>query len=136
MAFIQVAIAVIVHEGRILLTRRAAGDRFADLWEFPGGKLLPKESPQECVRRELSEELGIEITPMAMLAPLSHDYGDFKVTLHPFIVTIASGEPVSAGGNAMQWVEPDELASLSFPQGSVPLLSQIPHILQSLGLSG
>jgi mutator protein MutT len=98
MTYVQVAIGVIVESGRMLVCQRPAGGSFAGLWEFPGGKLLPDVSATACLHRELEEELGITVSIAAPLAPISHDYDDLKVTLHPFIATLLTMLPAATTG--------------------------------------
>lgn len=132
MAYLQVAIGVIVRDGRVLVTRRVREDQFRGMWEFPGGKLEPDEGAQACLHRELGEELGVGVTVLARLAPLSHDYGELKVTLHPFVVGITSGEPEARQSSELRWATPGEMQAMEFPAASVPLVSQLEFILASV----
>ena len=102
--------------------------------EFPGGKLEPKEGAQECLHRELHEELGVSVAIMARLEPLAHDYGELQVTLHPFVVMITSGEPAARRSAELRWVSSKEIRELDFPAASVPLLAQLEFILRSIPL--
>jgi mutator protein MutT len=134
MTYVQVAIGIITRGGELLLTRRAQGDRFEGLWEFPGGKLLANESASECLHRELEEELGVEVEIVARLAPISHDYGDLKVTLHPFVAIIESGEAEAKAACELRWVPAEEVRDLPFPAANRDLVSSIESVLRSLGL--
>lgn len=136
MAYLQVAIGVIVRDGRVLVTRRGRQDQFEGMWEFPGGKLELNEGAQECLHRELDEELGISVTILARLAPLPHDYGELKVTLHPFVVGITSGEPEARESSELRWVTPSEMQAMKFPAASVPLVSQLEFILAAVRETG
>ncbi len=103
----KVVAAVIERNGRLLLCRRPPGKRHAGLWEFPGGKLLPGESMFDAARRELAEELGVEMTAMGELLLSVPDPGSaFIVEFHP--VEIA-GEPIALEHSALAWVLPEEL---------------------------
>jgi mutator protein MutT len=104
---IRVVAAVIEREGRLLLCQRPPGKRHAGLWELPGGKLLPGEPMLEAARRELAEELGVEVTAVGELLLAVPDPGSaFVVEFHP--VEIA-GEPAALEHSALAWVLPEEL---------------------------
>ena len=108
--FTRVVAAVIEQGGRLLLCRRPAGKRHAGLWEFPGGKLLPGESIPEGARRELAEELAVEVLSVGeQLFELPDPGSPFVVEFYP--VEIA-GEPVALEHEALIWVEPEDLAAL------------------------
>lgn len=134
MAYLQVAVGVIVRDGRVLITRRNRDDQFHGMWEFPGGKLELNEGAQECLHRELDEELGVQVDVLARLAPMPHDYGTLKVTLHPFVVAITSGTPAARQSSELRWVTTEEMRELSFPDASVPLIAQLEFILTSMNL--
>ena len=106
----RVVAAVIERRGRLLLCRRPAGKRHAGLWEFPGGKLLPGESIPEAARRELAEELAVEVTAVGgRLFELPDPGSPFVVEFYP--VEIA-GEPVALEHDALIWARPGDLAGL------------------------
>lgn len=98
---------MIERDGRILLARRPAGKRHAGLWEFPGGKFLPGESPLEAARRELDEELGVEVVAVGALLATVPDLGSpFVVEFHAVEIR---GEPAALEHEALAWVLPAEL---------------------------
>jgi 8-oxo-dGTP diphosphatase len=106
----RVVAAVIERDGRLLLCRRPAGKRHAGLWEFPGGKLLPGESVPEAARRELAEELAVEVLAVGeLLFELPDPGSPFVVEFYP--VEIA-GEPVALEHEALLWARPEDLAGL------------------------
>lgn len=108
--FTRVVAAVIERGGRLLLCRRPAGKRHAGLWEFPGGKLLPGESIPEAARRELAEELAVEVLAVGeRLFALPDPGSPFVVEFYP--VEIA-GEPVALEHEALVWARPQDLAAL------------------------
>ena len=86
---IEVCAAILHHEGRILATQRGYGD-FKDGWEFPGGKMEPGETPEECIVREIKEELNVDIVPEALLTTVERDYPAFHLTMHCFWSAIAA----------------------------------------------
>jgi len=122
---VQVAAALILHEGRYLLTRRKADVHLGGLWEFPGGKREPGESLEECLCRELREELGIEITAPVPFQVIRHAYPEKTVELHFFRCTIKDGHPRPLGCEALQWVPPEELARMPLPPADRPLVDAL-----------
>lgn len=127
-----VACAVMVDgEGRVLVTDRPPGKEMAGLWEFPGGKVEPGESPEAALVRELGEELGIE-TSASCLAPCgfaSHAYAQVHVVLLAFAIRKWRGAPAPREGQRLQWVRVPELFRLAMPPADQPLLGQIAAIL-------
>ena len=112
---IQVAAAIIQQDGHYLIAKRKAGTHLGGFWEFPGGKQEPGESLEACLRRELQEELGIEITVTEPFRVIRHEYPDKTVELHFFRCSVASGEIRPLGCDEVRWVAPEELASVTFP---------------------
>lgn len=127
-----VACAVLVDtDGRVLVTDRPRGKDMAGLWELPGGKVEPGESPEAALVRELAEELGIE-TAASCLAPCgfaSHAYDGVQVVLLAFAIRKWRGTPAPREGQRMQWVEVPALFRLAMPPADRPLLGQIAAIL-------
>ncbi len=129
---LPVVCAVLVNgQGEILVTDRPAGKDMAGLWEFPGGKIEPGESPEAALVRELREELGID-TATSCLAPCgfaSHTYEKFHLLLIAFAIRKWQGEPHPHEGQRMQWVPVNGLFRLEMPPADRPLLGQIASIL-------
>ena len=118
------AVALIDRDGRVLLAQRPEGKSMAGLWEFPGGKVEPGETPEAALIRELHEELGIE-TWSSCLAPLtfaSHSYPDFHLLMPLFACRKWQGQPESKEGQALKWVRPTELRSYPMPPADLPLI--------------
>ena len=88
---IEVVAAVIVKDGKYFATQRGYGE-WKDWWEFPGGKMEPAETPEDALRREISEELATEIDVGALLTTVEHDYPGFHLTMHCYLCTIANGQ--------------------------------------------
>jgi len=122
---VQVAAALIVHEGRYLLTRRKTDVHLGGLWEFPGGKREPGESLEECLRRELREEVGIEITEPVPFQIIRHAYPEKTVELHFFRCSIKDGHPRLMGCDGLQWVPPEELTQVPLPPADRPLVDAL-----------
>ena len=119
---IHVACAIIERDGLILAAQRKEGMRLALKWEFPGGKIDPGESPEACLKRELIEEMGVEIDIDRAFDPVTHVYSFFTVTLYPFSCTIRSGEVVLHEHTAIRWLPPEQLLSLDWAEADIPLI--------------
>lgn len=119
---IEVAAALIVRDGRYLLTRRRRGTHLAGLWEFPGGKRQGGESLEACLKRELREELGIEVAVSEQVHEVEHVYPTRKVRLHFFRCAITSGDPRGVEGQEVRWVGPGEFGAYAFPPADAAVL--------------
>lgn len=120
---IQVAAAALVDgTGRVLISRRPEGVHQGGLWEFPGGKVEPTETPREALARELTEELGIRLQAARPLIQVHHDYGDRTVWLDVWRVESWSGEPRGQEGQAVRWAEPKSLDARLFPPADAPII--------------
>ncbi len=122
MKSIQVACAIIENGGKVLSTQRGESMSLPLKWEFPGGKTNNGESPEECLKRELSEELGIEVAVSLSLPPVTHHYPAFTVTLYPFICTIVAGEITLHEHAAIAWLPPGELHTLDWAEADLPVI--------------
>jgi mutator protein MutT len=112
---IEVTAAIIRHEGKILITERPEGRHLEGLWEFPGGKKEPGETLEECVIREIREELGVQIKPYKLLLSVTHEYETKIVELYAFLCSLVNGAPAPLEGQKMRWVDPNELSLYRFP---------------------
>lgn len=124
MKHIEVACAIIEREGKVLCTQRSETMSLPLKWEFPGGKINDEESPEECLKRELAEELGIEVTIGAPLPISTYHYPTFSVTLYPFICKIVSGEIVLHEHAAMSWLSSEELQNLDWAEADGPVIRE------------
>ena len=118
------AVALIDVDGRVLLAQRPEGKSMAGLWEFPGGKVEPGETPELALIRELHEELGIN-TWASCLAPLtfaSHSYDDFHLLMPLFACRNRPGMPQPREGKALTWVRANELRNYPVPAEDIPLI--------------
>jgi A/G-specific adenine glycosylase len=104
-----VTAAVIQRDGELLIARRPVKGLLGGLWEFPGGKLKEGEDLATCLRREIREELGVEIEVGDRLGVYKHAYTHFSVTLHAFACTLLAGEPQPLHASDLRWVRPAEL---------------------------
>ena len=110
--------------GRILLARRTEGRDLAGLWEFPGGKVEPGESPEDALVRELREELGIEATVVASVLRVPMAYPDKHLLLDVREVAF-SGHPRGLEGQALAWVPLRKLADYPMPPADVPVVEEL-----------
>ena len=118
------AVALVDADGRVLLAQRPEGKSMAGLWEFPGGKVEPGESPEIALIRELQEELGID-TWQSCLAPLtfaSHGYENFHLLMPVFICRKWNGIPQPREGQILKWVRPKALRDYPMPPADIPLI--------------
>jgi 8-oxo-dGTP diphosphatase len=122
-----VAAALIDADGRVLLARRPAGKAMAGQWEFPGGKIDPGETPEQALIRELTEELGIEVTNscLAPLAFASHDYDHFHLLMPLYAIRQWRGRPEAREGQTLAWVSKDRLNDYPMPPADLPLVAQL-----------
>ncbi len=128
---IRVAAGILVDaSGRILITDRLRAAAMQDLWEFPGGKLASGESPGSALRRELAEELGIEISSFDHFRNLEHDYPEMRVVIDFYVVKAWQGVPSGMEGQELRWLKPSELSPDLLLPADAPLLEE----LQSLQL--
>lgn len=119
------AVALIDVDGRVLLAQRPEGKSMAGLWEFPGGKVEPDETPEAALIRELDEELGID-TWASCLAPLtfaSHSYDDFHLMMPLFACRKWKGTPRAREGQVLKWVKPLEMGAYPMPAADIPLVA-------------
>jgi 8-oxo-dGTP diphosphatase len=118
------AVALIDADGRVLLAQRPPGKSLAGLWEFPGGKVEPGETPEAALIRELHEELGID-TWASCLAPLtfaSHSYPDFHLLMPLFACRRWQGTPQAREGQTLAWVRANALKDYPMPPADIPLI--------------
>lgn len=125
------ACALVDSDNRILLAQRPEGKSLAGLWEFPGGKVEPGETPEETLIRELHEELGIT-TKVACLAPLtfaSHTYESFHLLMPLYICRRYEGIPAGQEGQVIKWVRTRELRNYPMPPADEPLIPFLQDLL-------
>lgn len=119
-------VAAIIHdsEGRIFATQRGYGD-WKDYWEFPGGKMEAGESPEEALRREILEELDVQIVIERFVQTIDYDYPNFHLTMHCYWCHIDSGSLVLKEHEAAKWLKPNELSSVEWLPADLTLIKDI-----------
>lgn len=118
---IKVTCAIIEKEGKILVAQRSERMSHPLKWEFPGGKLHEGESPEQCLVREIREELGIEVLPLVSLPSSIHHYDHISVELLPFVCNIVQGEIVLHEHSEVRWLRLEELSGLDWVEADVPV---------------
>jgi 8-oxo-dGTP diphosphatase len=125
------ACALIDADGRVLIAQRPQGKSMAGLWEFPGGKIEPGERLEQCLIRELKEELGIAVKEEC-LAPLtfaSHTYPDFQLLMPLYVCRRWEGIVTAQEQQALKWVRPGELKNYPMPPADEPLISHLTTLI-------
>ena len=125
------AVALVDADGRVLLAQRPAGKPLAGLWEFPGGKVNPGETPETALIRELAEELGIDVAA-SCLAPFtfaSYSYPDFHLLMPLYLCRKWSGIPVAREGQRLIWARPARLGDYPMPPADAPLVAMLRDLL-------
>ncbi len=127
MRTIVVAAAVIIEEGRVLLTQRKAGTHLAGAWEFPGGKVEPDEDPRDALIRELAEEIGVTVTVGDIVEVTFHRYPSKNVLLLFYEARLSPGspEPQALDVAAVKWAEAADLRDELFPPADVAVLAKV-----------
>ncbi len=125
MKAIEVAAGLVFREGRLLITQRHAAAHLGGLWEFPGGKREPPESFEECLQRELREELAIEVEVGDLVESITHPYPEKTVHLRFFRCRLVAGEPCAIGCTAFEWITCPQLANFAFPPADARLLATL-----------
>lgn len=116
---------MIFRGGKLLITQRPEGSHLAGLWEMPGGKQAPGETLPECLKRELHEELGIEVAVHELLHECEHKYPLKTVKLHFFRCTLLRGEPRPIQCENLAWVTASELSQYEFPPPDASLIESL-----------
>ena len=119
---VDVTAGLIRRNGRILITQRPPGSHLAGLWEFPGGKREAGEGLEDCLEREIFEELGMKVRAKRVRFTVFHEYEDRKITLHVFECKDLGDEPTAREGQALRWVPPEGLSALPFPPPDLEII--------------
>jgi 8-oxo-dGTP diphosphatase len=122
---ITVAAGLIERNGQVLIARRKNAGAHGRKWEFPGGKVEPNESPEECVRRELQEELGIQVEVGNLFCISEYDYPDFSIRLVVYRILSIKDDPIALEHEEIRWVAPEEIERFDFPEADLPVVAKL-----------
>ncbi len=125
---IQVSAAVIFKKGNVYIQKRKMGGLMGGLWEFPGGKFEADETAEECLRREIKEELGVSLRLGEKILTHRHSYTRFQVTLHVFLCRLHSGVLSPSACEEWKWVKPQDLDQFPFPAANVKIVKFLKKI--------
>ena len=124
MKTVDVVIAAIIRNGNVLIAQRRENDSFASFWEFPGGKREPGETLEQCLARELQEELAVCAVPIEALRTIEHRYERIRVRLHPYVCT-CDEEPQPLASQRLAWVPAEKLREYNFPAANAGLIEEL-----------
>jgi len=122
---IDVTAAILIENGKVLIARRKPGASQAGMWEFPGGKVWPGETPEECLKREIREELGLDIAVGQFLGASLHADADNSIRLLAYCARIEAGAPVLNDHAEVEWVRFDELGRFTFCPADMPFVRML-----------
>lgn len=128
MKTINVVAAVIMKDGKVFATQRGYGE-LKDGWEFPGGKVEAEESPEEALRREIREELEVEVNVGDLIDTIEYDYPAFHLSMKCYACTIAGGSPHLLEHEAARWLSADQLDSVAWLPADITLIPKIAGLL-------
>ena len=121
---IHVVAAILIQEGRLLATQRGYGP-WKDWWEFPGGKVEQGEEPREALRREMQEELAVDIEPGKLVATVEYDYPDFHLSMLCFRCRVVAGRLTLLEHEAARWLSQEELDAVRWLPADVEVIRQL-----------
>ncbi len=128
MKIVEVAVGVIKRNNKIYISKRADDLHQGGKWEFPGGKREVNETIEQTLTRELSEEIGIQVTQQSPFMLIEHDYGDKKVRLDVRLVENFEGVPSHLEGQKSQWVDINNLSQFTFPDANKVIIDKLMHL--------
>ena len=127
MRVIEVVAAILQRDGACFATQRGYGE-FEGIWEFPGGKIEPGESSEDALKREIQEELGVDIAIENILCTTEYDYPSFHLTMHCYLCSIASGEIELREHKSARWLRPEELGSVEWLPADKDVISRLNNL--------
>lgn len=120
-----VTAAAMIRNGKVLIAQREAGSHMEYRWEFPGGKLEPDETPEECIKREIKEELDMDIKVIDIYKVVKFEYEEKDILLLCYLCKILKGEGKSLECNDFKWVTRDELEGFDFVPADLPIVEKL-----------
>ncbi|GEM64149.1 NUDIX hydrolase [Sphingobacterium faecium NBRC 15299] len=121
---LHVTCAIIEHNNKVLICQRSAKMKLPMKWEFPGGKIELDESQEDCLKREIKEELGMTISPVRTLTAVEYQYPEFAICLYPFICKWESGAILATEHRQAIWVEPSKLINYDWADADRPIVRE------------
>ena len=121
---IEVVAAIIHHDGAYFATQRGYGE-FEGMWEFPGGKIEPGESREDALKREIQEELGVDIYIKELLCTTEYDYPTFHLTMHCYLCSVASGEIELREHKSAQWLTAETLETVEWLPADKEIIAKL-----------
>ena len=121
----HVTAGLLWQSGMVMITKRPEGSHLAGLWEFPGGKQEAGETLEECLEREIKEELGLEVRAEKLLLTVDHEYEDRFISLYFFLCAQLGGEPKPLECEEMRWVHPEDLTQYRFPPPDKKIIERL-----------
>ena len=125
---VEVVAAILIHNNLVFACQRGYGE-FKDGWEFPGGKVEAGESPEEALRREIREELEVEVNVGDLIDTIEYDYPAFHLSMKCYACTIAGGSPHLLEHEAARWLSADQLDSVAWLPADITLIPKIEGLL-------
>ena len=113
------------HDDKILIAKRPMNGLLGGLWEFPGGKMQPKETAKECIMREIKEELLIDVIPYQHIDQVQHSYSHFSIRMDAYHCKYIKGKPKPLGCSDFRWIKPNKLKTLPFPRANHKIFTKI-----------
>lgn len=126
---LHVACAIIERNGSVLAAQRSKNMKMPLKWEFPGGKIKPGETPEDCLRREIAEELGVKIAIHRSLPTVTHAYPTFTITLYSFVCSIVTGKIKLHEHAAVTWLPRNKLFTLDWAKADLPVVEAYCRLL-------
>ena len=127
MKVIEVVAAIIQRDGAYFATQRGYGE-FEGMWEFPGGKIEPGESREVAIKREIQEELGVDIAIENILCTTEYDYSSFHLTMHCYLCRVEAGEIELREHKSARWLRPEELGSVEWLPADKDVISRLNNL--------
>jgi|TARA_Y100001934_G_C12276779_1_gene737776 8-oxo-dGTP diphosphatase len=121
---ILVTCAIILRDDKVYAFQRSKNMKLPLKWEFAGGKLESNETEIDCIKREIKEELNIEIQILKRLTPVTHEYSDFKIKLIPFIANYLTGDLILKEHSSFLLARKEELLNLDWAEADIPILNE------------
>ena len=121
----KVTAAILVKDGKILIARRKAGDHQADKWEFPGGTVKQNETAQACLKREMQEEFGINVSVGRIFGESIYHYDYGSIKLMAYLACLESGKPAAKEHSEFRWVSIDQLSEYDFAPADIPFVKKL-----------